>query len=391
MGLFDIFSNKDQQAAAQAQIAGINAGVGQATGNINSGISALNTNYTAALQPFLNNYATASGGVNQLTNLLGITGSSTGAMPGSGVSPLNGSGSTTSGTPSSAMYPTGAAQPGPSTAGTILQTLQNTPGYQFQLQQGNAAINAKQAATGSLDSGNTLLALSNYNQGLAGTTYNQAVQNLMPFLCAQGAAASGIAGVNTGLGNALNADYNTLGNLNYTAQTGIGNANANADLANLTASANMWGAIGGLGGMALGGLGGMGGFSGLGSGLSSAMFGASPVAGSFGPTSVGGAPLSGGTIFGNMFTPSDVNLKENIEPVGELYDGTGVYRYNYKGDVTPRIGVMAQEVEKSRPDAVVDFAGFKAVDYGKATDLAASLAKFVGGKLEDNVVAMPTR
>jgi hypothetical protein len=34
--------------------------------------------------------------------------------------------------------------------------------------------------------------------------------------------------------------YNSLGALNYTAQTGIGNANANADLAGLNASGNFW-------------------------------------------------------------------------------------------------------------------------------------------------------
>jgi hypothetical protein len=115
---------------------------------------------------------------------------------------------------------------------------------------------------------------------------------------------------------------------------------------------------------------------------------------------------NGGTIGGNaasgigsaamsmlpmMF--SDERLKENIEPVGELYDGTNVYRYNYKGNIVPRIGVMAQEVEQSRPEAVTEIAGFKAVDYGKATDLAASLAGFVEGKAvpRSNVLKLDDR
>lgn len=53
----------------------------------------------------------------------------------------------------------------------------------------------------------------------------------------QGAAA-GTAGVDTGLGTTLNNSYGTQGNVAYNTQTGMGNANANADLAGLTASGN---------------------------------------------------------------------------------------------------------------------------------------------------------
>lgn len=67
---------------------------------------------------------------------------------------------------------------------------------------------------------------------------------------------------------------------------------------------------------------------------------------------------------------SDERVKENIEPVGELNDGQTVYSYNYIGDVQPTIGLLAQEVEKVRPDAVVEFGGVKHVHYGKATERA---------------------
>jgi hypothetical protein len=64
-----------------------------------------------------------------------------------------------------------------------------------------------------------------------------------------------------------------------------------------------------------------------------------------------------------MFT-SDKRLKENIEKVGKL-DGHSLYRYNYKGHDKEHIGVMAQEVEKKRPDAVHKTAdGVRMVDYG---------------------------
>lgn len=53
-----------------------------------------------------------------------------------------------------------------------------------------------------------------------------------------------------------------------------------------------------------------------------------------------------------MFAASDRRLKENIEPIGKLFDGQKVYRYNFKGDNKTQIGLMAQEVEKRHPDAV---------------------------------------
>jgi hypothetical protein len=167
---------------------------------------------------------------------------------------------------------------------------------------------------------------------LASTTYQNAVNNLQPFLGASNAAAGGIAGVNTGLGNATANQYDSLANLNYTAQTGIGNANANATLAQNQANQNQWNALTGLGTAAL-------------------------------------------SIF------SDENLKENIEPVGKLFDGTNIYRYNYVDSLTPHIGVMAQEIERDRPEAVTEIGGFKAVNYAKATDRAAMLARF----LDDDV------
>lgn len=73
---------------------------------------------------------------------------------------------------------------------------------------------------------------------------------------------------------------------------------------------------------------------------------------------------------------SDERAKENIAPVGELYDGQPIYSYTYKGHDTPQIGLMAQDVEKVAPEAVVEIGGrggLKAVDYGKATRRARNL------------------
>lgn len=310
--IFDIFSDQPAKDAAAAQTAGLNAGNAQATGNINSAIGSLNTNYTAALQPFLTNFNSANAGQQQLGNVLG----------------LNGQGG----------------------SDAALTALRNTPGYKFQQQSMDDTVNAAAAANGTLNSGNQLLALNKVNQGLADSTYNNYVSQLQPFLGAAGGAASGIAGVNTGLGNATAGQYDQLAGLNYQTQTGIGNANANADLAAYNASGNFWNMLGGLGGMGTKGGGTVGGnaISGIGSAISS-------------------------------FLPilSDVRLKEDIAKVGELYDGQNVYSYRYKGDATPHIGLMAQEVEQRNPAAVVEIGGYKAVRYDMATQFASDLARFL--------------
>lgn len=48
---------------------------------------------------------------------------------------------------------------------------------------------------------------------------------------------------------------------------------------------------------------------------------------------------------------SDINLKENIEPAG-TENGHNIYKFNYKGDDTKYIGVMAQEIQQTHPEAV---------------------------------------
>jgi hypothetical protein len=104
----------------------------------------------------------------------------------------------------------------PFTAPTAAQAAA-TPGEQFELQQGTQAINEHAAATGNLSSGNTGVALEQYGQGLASTTYQQAYQNaLNTYNTNLGAAATG---VNTGL--------------NSTAQLGQFGQSAANNLSNL--------------------------------------------------------------------------------------------------------------------------------------------------------------
>jgi hypothetical protein len=65
----------------------------------------------------------------------------------------------------------------------------------------------------------------------------------------------------------------------------------------------------------------------------------------------------------SLFMGSDIRIKENIEFDG-TWNGHNVYTYNFKGSNTRSRGVMAQEIEITRPDAVVEIEGIKHVNYG---------------------------
>ena len=70
---------------------------------------------------------------------------------------------------------------------------------------------------------------------------------------------------------------------------------------------------------------------------------------------------------------SDRRMKKDAKKVGETADGIPIYEFRYKGDKRKRgpkqVGVMAQDVEKVKPEAVVENAeGLKAVDYSKVRE-----------------------
>lgn len=72
------------------------------------------------------------------------------------------------------------------------------------------------------------------------------------------------------------------------------------------------------------------------------------------PGALGQFMLGMGTLAGGlgMMGLSDERLKENIKKVGEA-GGVNMFTFNYKGDPTPRFGPIAQDVEKTYPEAVI--------------------------------------
>lgn len=302
MGIFDIFNSDNADEARDKQVAGINAGYNRAADALGQGRTALTTNYTAGLLPFQQNYdlsyTNAKAGTGALSDALGINGAE------------------------------GSAR--------ATASFQNSPGYTAAVEAGTENSLRNRSRTGDLRSGATNIDLQNVAQNAQNQQWQQYIQNLLPFtqMGQQGAqgAASGIGTLYSGLGNQLNANYGSLGQLGWQKETGIGNADANAALASNAASGNMVSALMNI------------------AGLASSAFGL-----------------------------SDERAKDDIELIGETFDGQPLYRFKYKGDPSGKmhIGPMAQEVETVMPEAVADIGGLKHVNYGKATDFAAGLAKMM--------------
>ena len=113
-----------------------------------------------------------------------------------------------------------------------LQQAENTPGYQFQLQQGTQALDENAAANGTLMSGNTGKALEQYGQNLAQGAYQQTYNNALQAY--QANASTLQAGANLGLsstGQLGQANLTTAGNtanIDLTSAQQIANQQNNA-------------------------------------------------------------------------------------------------------------------------------------------------------------------
>ena len=63
---------------------------------------------------------------------------------------------------------------------------------------------------------------------------------------------------------------------------------------------------------------------------------------------------------------SDIRLKRDIAALGQHANGLNLYRFRYLWSDTVHVGVMAQEVAATRPDAVQQGAdGYLRVDYAR--------------------------
>lgn len=228
-----------------------------------------------------------------------------------------------------------------------MKSFQQSPGYQYQLDEGLKAIQRQNAATGTLLGGNTLKELQGYGSNLANQDYYNYINTLFSQAGIGSNAATNSANIISNMGSQM-AGYSYAG--------GMGNAQKYANLSNLmfglsgqgfqNANAGIqqagqgWGGSGG----SSSGMGGMGGMAGL-----SSMFG-------------GGASSGAGA----AAAASDKRLKENITKVGEE-KGFNIYEFNYRDQPNKRFrGVIAQEVQDIMPEAIIKLdKGYLGVDYSK--------------------------
>lgn len=209
----------------------------------------------------------------------------------------------------------------------MLQTLRNTPGYQFALKQGEQGLDRSAAARGLQLSGGQMKDSMSFNQGMADQNYNNYYNQLM--------------GV-SGLGE--NAAAQT-GN----AATATGQGMSQSIMAGGAASAS--------------------GIAGAANGIGSSLY----QYGMMNPSQTGSYDATGtadtgyaGAQTGDNWMLSDRRAKDGVEKIGNLDSGLPVYTFKYRGSQLPQIGVMAQDVERVAPRAVrTGSDGLKRVDYSQ--------------------------
>jgi len=205
VGLFDIFSTEPAEDAAEARKRGLNAAYDQASREIIAGRNTANDYYGRALGPFQQLYDAGYAGVNALADAQGLNGAE------------------------------GVAR--------ARERFQTSPGYDFALDQGLAAVDRGAASRGTLSSGGTRAAEQAYGTNLANQEWGNYLARLSPLTSLAGSAASGLSGVNTHAGDVNYSAGKDLADYGWKQQTGIGDAQAAADLAGYNAAANSWGAI----------------------------------------------------------------------------------------------------------------------------------------------------
>jgi hypothetical protein len=113
------------------------------------------------------------------------------------------------------------------TGATAYGGFQQTPGYQFQLEQGQGSVNALAGARGGLNSGATLQALSQFNQGLANQEYGNYLSRLMGMAGSGQNAAGGMASAAQNTASGVSNALSGIGNAQSAGTIGAANGIAN--------------------------------------------------------------------------------------------------------------------------------------------------------------------
>jgi hypothetical protein len=135
-----------------------------------------------------------------------------------------------------------------------LAAFQTDPGYQFQMDQGQQALDRTAAARGQFQSGETGLDTLRFSQGLADQGWQKWLQNLMGGIQGETASNTALANLDTG---AAGQKVGFLGDI-LTGQLGANNQQASGESANKQGLSSLFGNVLGI----AKGFSGFGGFGG---------------------------------------------------------------------------------------------------------------------------------
>lgn len=122
-----------------------------------------------------------------------------------------------------------------------VNAFQAGPGYDFAMNQGLDALDRRAASRGMLASGNTNLDTINYATGVANQEYGNWQNRLAGLANPELAAASGIAGIETGRAGLYGQDAQNRVNLASGVTSGQNNQTTQAANAEMAGSGNLWG------------------------------------------------------------------------------------------------------------------------------------------------------
>lgn len=122
-----------------------------------------------------------------------------------------------------------------------VDAFQTAPGYDFAMNQGLDAIDRRAASRGMLASGNTNLDTINYATGVANQEYGNWQNRLGGLVSPEMAAASGVAGIETGRAGLYGQDAQNRVNLASGVAAEQNNQTTQAANAAMQGSGNLWG------------------------------------------------------------------------------------------------------------------------------------------------------
>lgn len=205
MGLFDLFSDKNEKKAANAQKAGLDAGRTAAYGYLDTGLAGATDQYGTAKAEFDPYAARYESGASSYADALGLGG------------------------------PEGTAR--------VQGQFAASPGYQFQQDEAAKAALRSGSAAGMLGSGNTYAAILGRSSDLANQEYGGYLDRLSEYDQRGLTTAGARAGIDTGLGDVINNTNVNKADIGWQTETGKGQATANYQLGKDRTGQNIFSAV----------------------------------------------------------------------------------------------------------------------------------------------------